>query len=220
MEIANNILKRMLQNVIFVIGTNCGGKTTTAKALAERNGRAFYSADEHYWDHRGLTDEKNQPNMNRPFIDWEEYFGRDPEKQAAWLLSCMEEEVPFILIDLLRLSERHKEGVIADVHAVPEILLKVSDPSRIVAMTADDATIRRDFFGREDKNPLLECIRKNTPDPEKATENVLETAVFVANEEKRRIGACGIHTDERTGATDFEKRLRRTESHLRIGGKD
>lgn len=213
-NIPNNILKNLLTNVVFVIGTNCGGKTTMAKTLAMHHNKTFYSADEHYWNHRPLSDATHQPNMNRPFITWEEYFSRDPKDQAEWLYACEVEEMPFILLDLVRLTDQNPKGVVADVHCVPEAILHVSDPSRIVAMTATEAVIRKEYFARDDKNPVLECIRRETKEPEKAKANVEATAVHIARIERDAINAAEIFVDERSEKTDYDARLARVETHL------
>ncbi len=214
MNIPDNILNKLFEKVVFVIGTNCGGKTTMAKSLATRHHKVLYSADEHYWDHRALSDETNQPNMNRPFLGWEDYFARDPQAQAEWLYACEQEEMPFILLDLARLAQAHPKGVVADVHCVPETLLKVSDHSRILAMTASDALVRRDYFARDDKHPVLACIRRETANPDQAKANVEETAVRIAGIEKQAIEAAGVFADERTEATELDARVRRAETHL------
>jgi len=38
MNIANNILKHSLQNVYFLVGTACGGKTTMAREISKKHG--------------------------------------------------------------------------------------------------------------------------------------------------------------------------------------
>ena len=220
MHIPDNILKKLFNHVVFVIGTNCGGKTTMAKTLAKRQGKAFYSADDHYWDHRALSDEHNQPQMNRPFLDWKEYFSRDAQAQAEWLYACEREEMPFIFLDLVKLVRAHPEGIVADVHCVPEMLLHVSDGSRIVAMTATDALVRREYFGRDDKNPLLACIHRETTNPDEAKANVEETAVRVARIERHAIEQAGVFVDQRTDQTELNERLARVEIHLGWRGND
>jgi len=43
MHIAENILKHSLQNVYFLVGTACGGKTTMGRALAKKHGYIYHS---------------------------------------------------------------------------------------------------------------------------------------------------------------------------------
>ena len=96
--------KDKLTNVYFIAGTNCGGKTSMARLLSEKYNMYYYSADEEYWNHRKLSNSVDQPAMNRPFIDWDEFFSRETVDKATWLQQSMLEEVPFILDDLASLQ--------------------------------------------------------------------------------------------------------------------
>jgi len=216
MNIPNNIIKQQLNNVYFIIGTNCGGKTTMAKQLAVRHNMIYYSADEHYWEHRKLSNQTHQPHMNRPFLGWQEYFKRDIEDQATWLLSCMEEAMPFIILDLLHLSNTHNQAIIADVHAMPDYLQPITDYNHIYALTADEAVIKRDFFKRDDKKPLLNRIELEMENVEQTVHHQLNTVIHIAKIEQQKIKAHNIQRDRRTTQTNYNARLKRVAMHFNL----
>ena len=216
MRIPNNVLKQKLKNVYFILGSNCGGKTSMARALAEAHDMVHYSADDHYWPHRRLTNEKDQPNMNRPFIDWDEYFSRDPEQQAEWLLKCKDEELPMIILDLITLCEKEDKKIVADIHNAGALIEAIADWDRVIYLYASDDTVRKDFFNREDKLPLLNVIENKTKNPKEALENLLETVSKITDIEREEALRSQFKSHERTSGTDFEKRKAMVEKHFNL----
>ena len=137
MHIANNILKHSLQNVYFLVGTACGGKTTMAKAISQKYGFTYFNDDN--WDKpyldvwNSIITEKYQPNATaRREIDWEVYFSRTVEEFLADKKDRhgTNERVEFALIELLKLAQTNK--VITDLWIEDwDLLLEIADPSRI-----------------------------------------------------------------------------------------
>ena len=80
MKIQDNVLKAYLKNVYFITGTACGGKSTAARALADKYGLTLYDIDKHFDGHQALSDAVSQPNMNRHFDDADAFFGRPVEE--------------------------------------------------------------------------------------------------------------------------------------------
>jgi len=83
-NIANNILKRSLQNVYFFVGTACGGKTTMGRELSKKYGFTYFSDNwnEPNWkEWESIIDETYQPySHNRgKSLSTEEYFSRSIE---------------------------------------------------------------------------------------------------------------------------------------------
>ena len=75
MIIQDNVLKYFLQNVYFVCGTPCGGKTTISRMLSKMYGIPVYDIDERFPEHQKQSDAVSQPAMNREFRDADEFFG-------------------------------------------------------------------------------------------------------------------------------------------------
>ena len=174
MNIANNILKHSLQNVFFLVGTACGGKTTMGRALAEKHGFVYFSDNWHednfkVW--QSIIDERYQPNStNRKEIDWEEYFSRTVEEFLADEKDNHggSEYVAFSIIELIKLSQHSK--VVADIWIDDfEFLLEISDLSRIACLLAPGELIIRDYYQRADHIEFTNCI-KSLKEPEKKFE--------------------------------------------------
>ncbi len=208
-------LKKQLSNVYFIMGTNCGGKTSVAKALSKKHGMYFYSADEQYWAHRKKTSSENQPNMNRPFYDWQEYFSRNPKEQAAWLLRSKEEQIPFIIEDLIELSKNHKH-VIVDTYASETLYKEISVPERVVFLGAPIETIYDEFFDREDKQDLLNVIKREIDPVEKGIEQVKRVAIHIAIKEFEMAYFSQTTKHVRLPDTLFEERIMWVENHFKL----
>ena len=81
-------------------------------------------------------------------------FGRTVEEYKDWLLNNSREQLEFILLDLIRLSE-NKE-ILCDCHLTVAQTLAFSEPSRVVFLIKEPSNlvdeygnrqIIRDFFG-------------------------------------------------------------------------
>jgi len=184
MNVTENILKHSLQNVFFLVGTACGGKTTMGRALAEKHGYIYYSDN---WNEdtfkvwQSIINEKYQPNSTqRKEIDWESYFSRSVEEFLADEKDNhgASEYISFSIIELIKLSQNNK--VIADVWIDDfEFLTEISDRSRIACLLAPGELIIRDYYQREDHIDFTNCI-KSLKDPEKKFETQNELFIIGA----------------------------------------
>ena len=174
MNIAENILKHSMQNVYFLVGTACGGKTTMGRALAKKHGYTYYSdnwTEDIFKVWQSIINEKYQPNSTkRKEMDWEEYFSRSVEEFLADTKDNHggSEYVSFSILELIKLSQTNK--VIADVWIDDfDFLLEISDRSRIACLLAPGELIIRDYYQRDDHKDFTNCI-KSLKDPEKKFE--------------------------------------------------
>ena len=101
----DNVLKAYLKNVYFITGTPCGGKTTVSRALAKRYGLTVYDIDEQFDLHQKISDPALQPAMNQRFANADAFFGRTVEDYEQWLTDNTREQLDFVLLDLIRLSQ-------------------------------------------------------------------------------------------------------------------
>ena len=183
MNIAENILKHSLQNVYFLVGTACGGKTTMARAISKKHGFLHYSDnwnEESFKIWQTIIDEKYQPNStSRNAIDWEAYFSRSVEEfladkyERATDAHGAAEQLQFSIIELIKLSQNNK--IIADVWIEDfAFLLEISDHSRIACLLAPGELIIRDYYQREDHIDFTNCIKSlKNPNEKFETQNEL-----------------------------------------------
>lgn len=216
MNVKDNSLKYMLRNVYFIGGTNCGGKSSMARHLSEKHNMILYSADEAYMNHRKQTDKKNQPAMNREFIGWDEFFTRDIEDKSEWLLASEEEEMDFILLDLIALSNEPDKKVVCDIHCMPKLFEKVSDYHRVMFLLADEDLVYDEYFEREDKASMLKVIKEKTSNPELAIKMTKNTAKLIAQKEIARVLASPFKFHYRTNDSSFYERVELVEKHFKL----
>ena len=121
----DNVIKEYLKNVYFITGTPCGGKTTVSRALAEKYGFELFDVDERFDEHKKMSNPLFQPAMNTYFNSADEFFGRTVEEYKNWLLNNTREQLEFVLLDLIRLSENKK--VLCDLKCYTNVVTEVAN---------------------------------------------------------------------------------------------
>jgi len=76
MNIADNILKHHLKNVLFVSGTAYGGKTTMTKLIEGKYGFLRYRESTKFNEHLAYANKHYQPAMCYERGDWQRFFNR------------------------------------------------------------------------------------------------------------------------------------------------
>ena len=220
MHIANNILKHSLQNVYFLVGTPCGGKTTASRLLSEKYGFAHFNDNWHedsfkVW--QSIVDEKYQVRASKRQVvtDWETYFSRSVEEFLAdGDYNGYEEYLEFAFIELVKLSQTQK--VVADVTIPIPLLMELSEHSRIACMLAPPEYVTCEKYGaRADHKEFLDCIM-SLKEPEKkiATQNEL----FRIGVEKisADVSEYNLFKIVRNDESTPEKTLKLLEEHFKL----
>ena len=148
--IASNILRRLFENVYFIIGTAYAGKSTMVRMLAEKHG-GVWCRENYTEDLFGLIDPEHQPNLCyfETMSGWQEFVNRTPEQYEAWLYGCASENMGLELIELIRRTEAGQK-VFVDTQFSPEALLEISDYRRVAVLLSDPAVSVDRFFERPD----------------------------------------------------------------------
>lgn len=168
----DNIIKKYLENVYFIAGTPCGGKTTVSRALSKKYGIPVYDIDERFEEHQRMSDPVSQLSMNWQFKDADEFFGRSVEEYRSWLLKNTREQLDFVLLDLMRLSQNGK--IICDCHLTLEQAAQVTEPSRMAFMIKKPVNLVDEYCNRADHQGFSDFIHSAT-DVEKAKKTCNET---------------------------------------------
>jgi len=222
MNIANNIIKRSLQNVYFFVGTACGGKTTMCKALAEKYGFIHFSDNwnEPNWkEWESIIEEKYQPYSfnERKLKDWEAYFSRSVEEFLAdkkRSQAAIMENIEFSIIELIKLSQNQK--VLADIWIEDyAFLLEISERSRIACLLAPGDLIIRDYYQREDHIDFTNCI-KSLKDPEKKFETQNELFRIGAVNEAKNAEKYNLFTIMRSEKSTVANTMQLLEAHFNL----
>jgi len=221
MNIANNILKHNLQNVYFLVGTACGGKTTMAAVLSRKYGWLHFNDN---WNEdnvkvwNSILDARYQPkSTRRREIDWETYFSRSVEEflaDRARDVHGSAEQLEYSLIELVKLSQNRK--VVADVWIDDfEFLLEISEHGRIACLLAPPELIIRDYYQRDDHKDFTDCIKSlKDPDAKFATQNELFRLGAVEMTEKAQ--KHGLFSIKRSDASTIDGTLKQLEAHFTL----
>lgn len=156
----DNILKEYLKNVYFIAGTACGGKTTVSRELAKRHRLTVFDIDETFDRHRQIASPDKQPAMTRSFRDADEFFGRTTGEYRKWLIDNRREQLDFVLLDLIRLSQN--QTVLCDCHLTAEEADKLTEPSRIVFLIRDPSNLAEEYCNRPDHQDFKNFINSAT----------------------------------------------------------
>ena len=211
MNFQENILKDYLRNVYFVAGTPCGGKTTASRELGKKFGIPVYDIDEHFEAHQAIADDEHQPNMRKRFKDADEFFGRSVEEYRKWLLDNTREQLEFVLLDLIRMSQDQR--IICDCHLTLEQAEKLTDPSRIIFMIREPVNLIDEYCNRPDHQDFKEFIESAT-DPDAAKANCNETLCSLNRDAYKDIKNSKYHWIERDNNRSVEDTVKLVEKCL------
>ena len=207
----DNIIKEYLKNVYFLTGTPCGGKTTISRELAKRHNLLVFDIDEQFEQHQKLSDAVFQPAMNKNFKDADEFFGRSVEEYKNWLISNTREQLDFVLLDLIRLSQN--QIVLCDCHLTMEQAEKITDPSRIVFLIREPSNLVEEYCNRPDHQGFCNFIN-SASDPVKAKETCSATLQSLNEKHYRDIKESDYFWLERTKSSTVEDTVRKVEEHF------
>jgi len=222
MIIANNILKRSLQNVYFLVGTACGGKTTMGKELSKKYGFIYFSDNwnEPNWkEWERIIDEKYQPysyNGGKSLSN-EEYFSRSVEefladKECEKSQAALMENIAFSIIEIIKLAQT--STVIADIWIDDyDFLLEISDTSRIASLLAPGELIIRDYYQREDHIDFTRAIQ-SLDNSEQKFEVQNELFRISAEKEAERANKYNLFSIMRSDESTVENTLAMLEKHF------
>ncbi len=211
MVFQDNVLKEYLKNVYFITGTPCGGKTTIARALAAKHGFVVYDIDEQFPTHQKRSDVKFQPSMNHNFKNADEFFERSVEEYAKWLIDNTREQLDFVLLDLIRLSQN--QIVLCDCHLTVEEADRLTDVSRVVFLIRDPMNLVEDYCNRPDHQGFSEFINSCT-NVEGAKLTCNRTLQAINTERCNKIKNSHYFWLERTESSTVEATVYKVEQHF------
>lgn len=211
MIIQDNVIREYLKKVYFIAGTPCGGKTTISRELAKRYNLLVYDIDEQFANHQKFSNPFFQPSMNKVFKDADEFFGRTVTEYKKWLIDNTREQLDFVLLDLIRLSQN--QIVLCDCHLTVEEAEKFTEASRIVFLIKDPSNLVDDYCNRPDHQGFSAFIN-STSDIEKA-KALCNAALKSLNEKKYKdIKDSIYYWIERTPKSTVDETLEKVERHF------
>ena len=211
MLLQDNVIKEYLKNVFFITGTPCGGKTTISRELAKRHNLLVYDVDGRFANHQKISNSAFQPSMNKIFKDADEFFGRTVGEYKEWLIGNTREQLDFVILDLIRLSQN--KIVLCDCHLTVEEAAKYTEASRIAFFIKEPSNLIEDYCNRSDHQGFSDFIN-GASDVEKA--KAVCNATLKALNEKRYndIKGSNYFWIERTENSTIEETVQKAERHF------
>lgn len=173
-QISDNVIKHYLQNVYFITGHSCAGKSTMVRMLAQRYGMIACGENYHDVFPREKLSRWKQPGLC--YFDtmsgWEEWLNMTPEEHWRWTEEVSRECVEIEILELVKLSAEGKK-MIVDTNIPVDVLREISDYRHVAVMLCDPPDIcATRFFERDDpdKQFMLEQIGL-CKDPEATRKN-------------------------------------------------
>lgn len=207
----DNIIKQYLKNVYFITGTPCGGKTTISRELGKKYNVPVYDVDEKFPIHQHMSEKAYQPAMNQKFNNADEFFGRSVEEYRDWLISNTREQLDFVILDLIRLSENGI--VLCDCHLTIEEAELITEPSNIVFMLKNPSDLVDDYCNRPDHQDFSDFIHSSS-DFEKAKATCNETLRSLNEKRYHDIKRSNYFWLEREVGRSIEETVKLVEQHF------
>lgn len=184
--IETNIIRHYLENVYFITGHSCAGKSTMVKLLSERYDMIFCGENYHDVFPREKLSRWKQPGLCYfdTMTGWEEWLNMTAEQHDRWTKEVSRECAEIEILELTKLAASGKK-VIADTNIPPDMLREISDYHRVAIMLCDPPDVcKTRFFNRDDpdKKFMMNEIRK-CPDPEATLKNFLSWMEYRSPEE-------------------------------------
>lgn len=207
----DNVVKEYLKNVYFVTGTPCGGKTTISRKLAEKYNLIVYDVDEQFARHQQISNSTFQPSMNKNFKNADEFFGRTVLEYKQWLIANTREQLDFILLDLIRLSQNNI--VLCDCHLTLEEANKLTENSRIVFLIKEPSNLVDDYCNRPDHHDFHDFINSatNIKKAKEVCNATLKSLNEKAYEDIKKSDYLWIERDE---DSTIDENVRKVEQHF------
>lgn len=213
----DNVIKEYLKNVYFISGTPCGGKTTISRELAKRHNLLVYDIDEQFANHQRISNSAYQPSMNKVFRDADEFFGRTVEEYKEWLINNTREQLDFVLLDLVRLSQN--KLVLCDCHLTMDEAEKCTEAFRIVFLIKEPLNLVEDYCNRPDHQGFSDFIN-SASDIKKAKATCNATLEVLNKKKYNDIKRSNYLWIERTPNSTVNETVRKVEQHFGLVKKD
>ncbi len=209
----DNVIKEYLKNVYFITGTPCGGKTTISRELAKRYHLLSYDVDEQFASHQEISNSAFQPCMNKVFRNADAFFGRTVEEYQQWLIGNTREQLDFVLLDLIRLSQN--QIVLCDCHLEVDEADRLTESSRIVFLIKEPSHLVDDYCNRPDHQDFHDFIN-STSDPKRAKAVCNETLKSLNLKRYERIQKSDYFWIERKENSTVDETVRKVAQHFQF----
>lgn len=203
-------LRKQLSHVLWIGGATDSGKSTVARALAERHGMYVY----HYDRTDALHHQKLAMTIPevRKFTEAsldERWVDPEPDAMLQYFLHVSSYRCPLVIDDLLAFP--HDKPVIAEGFGLlPELIRPLlSSPDQAVWFVPTEA-FKRDSMTRRGKPSFA----NQTRDPERARSKLLARDMLLADYYRKQVPAFGYTLCEIDGSVSIEQMTALVNDHF------
>lgn len=210
----NRELARLLENVFWLGGSPCAGKTSIARMLVEKYDLQYYACDHAFYQHNEIVTSENQPTFYRVMhLSSEELWMRPVEQQTHEEIEIYREEFPLILQDLLALPD--DRPILAEGAALlPDRVTPLLNDSRRAIWMVPSAEFQMQHYSQR---KWIGQVLKDTSDPHQAFRNWMQRdiayALFVRDQARQR----GMRVVVVDGTLSIARNFAEVEAHFRHG---
>lgn len=158
-----------------------------------------------------IANAKFQPSMTKRFKNADEFFLRSVESYTKWLTDNTREQLDFVLLDLIRLSQN--QIVLCDCHLTIEEADKLTDVSRVAFLIKDPSNLIEDYCNRPDHQDFNNFINSST-NVENAKATCNRTLRNINTEIYKKIKNSHYFWLERDENSTVEKTVYKVEKHF------
>lgn len=153
----------------------------------------------------------DQPAMNKEFANADEFFLRQYKEYGQWLVDNTREQLDFIVMDLVRLSE--KQTVICDLHLTLSEAMRITDYERVVFLLRNPQNMIEDYCNRRDHDDFNQFINTSS-NPFLAIKNCNKTLEYINKEKYEAIKKSSYFWLEKDRNSTVENTVLIVEKHL------
>jgi len=183
LSIPENVMKRMLQNVYFIWGSNEG--IAVADELGRRYGIFVYHTCKNRKKHSLNADPRFQPGLCRFEENIPDFWSLDPDDAMQWEHDIVHDFTPMVIMDLIQLSATHDKIICENDIDIDSIIQFVTHAVQI----SNDKTWDN-FFDRYESE--IRCRDISEDEKEKLSQKVNAQRVKSKCEFFRKTNQYGI----------------------------
>jgi hypothetical protein len=198
--------------VVWIGGGTSAGKTSIARALAERYGLTSYHVDEHEREHAGRLDPMRHPTMaawNAHSLD-ETWIDLSVEELVEATLAYSRERIELIADDLETLSA--PGGVVAEgFQLTPDVVEPLIEGPRQAVWLLPTHRFRREMLLSK---PQAWATPNRTSDPERAQAHRIRRDALIVDRLREQAAARGLRVIEVDGSRTLDGVRAMVEEHF------
>lgn len=200
-----------LNNIYWMGGSPCAGKSTICERLAEKYGLTYYCVDSHYAEHLARANAEHHPNaMRARALTWNDAFLHPVADLVKYEIDFYHEVIELIVEDLRLISDGRP--VIAEGAALlPELVAPYLPDLQHGLWVVPTEAFQREHYSRR---PWIHGILAETRDPAQAFENWMCRDARFAEYVCEGCAERGFEVIVVDGKAGLEENLRQAEAHF------